>query len=99
MLEQDAPAGVYDDSGTSCLSLMIEKMPNIAMEAIEQFHKVRMELRKHYYYLSHLETDPMFLDQTESEENGEIAKVENEFLIVGKKDKKGKTFAKTSLEV
>ena len=94
--------GVYDDSGNSCFSFMISKMPNIAMEGIEQFHKIRMELRKHYYYLSHLEKDAHFLDPMETEENGENhknRKGEEEKLIAGQKAKKQKTFAKTPLEV
>ena len=40
---------------------MIEKMPQIAIEAVEQFHLLDRAFRKHYYYLSYLEPDPKFL--------------------------------------
>ena len=37
LLETGAPAAVYDKDGNACLSLMVEKMPFIALEALEQF--------------------------------------------------------------
>ena len=52
LVEQGAPTGVYDISGTPLLSLMIEKMPQIAMEAVEQFHLLDRAFRKHDFYLS-----------------------------------------------
>lgn len=38
-------------------------MPQIAMEAIEQFHLLDRAFRKHYYYLGYLELDPTFLGE------------------------------------
>ena len=40
---------------------MIEKMPQVTIEAVEQFHLLNKAFRKHYYYLSYLEPDPKFL--------------------------------------
>ena len=34
---------------------MVEKMPGIAIEALEQFHSMDRALRKKYYYLNYLE--------------------------------------------
>ena len=55
LLEAGSPAAIYDDMGNSCLSLMVEKMPGIAIEALEQFHSMDRALRKKYYYLNYLE--------------------------------------------
>ena len=56
MLDLGAPVGVYDDTGTSCLTHMIEKMPDVASSALDQFRKVDKASRTIYYYLSYLET-------------------------------------------
>jgi len=57
LMELDAPAGVYDDTGTTCLTHMIEKMPSVAKDALEQFQKVDKASRTVRYYLSYLETE------------------------------------------
>lgn len=107
LIEHGAPAGVYDCSGTSCLSLMIEKMPQIAVEAVEQFHLLDLAFRKHYYYLSYLEPDPNFLveyipeEKRERKELEERKKAEKKLIKnSGQKIvKKEKSYAKTPLEV
>ena len=107
LIEQGAPAGVYDSSGTPCLSLMIEKMPQIAIEAVEQFHFLDRAFRKHYYYLGYLEADPTYLPEfipekkVERKELKERMKAEKKLLKdAGQKvKKKSKTYAKTPLEV
>lgn len=107
LIEQGAPAGVYDVSGTPCLSLMIEKMPQIAIDAVEQFHLLDRAFRKHYYYLSYLERDPKFLanpipeSKREQKEQKEREKEEKKLMkeAGGKVKKKEKTYAKTPLEV
>ena len=67
LLEAGSPAAVYDDMGNSCLSLMVEKMPGIAIEALEQFHSMDRALRKKYYYLNYLEK----MSATDNGENSE----------------------------
>eukprot|EP00111_Clytia_hemisphaerica_P019381 TCONS_00057216-protein len=57
LLEQGAPAGVYDNGGRLALSLMVQKMPDVAKIALGQFVTVDKALRKKYYYLNYLETD------------------------------------------
>ena len=101
LIEQDAPVGVYDDKGTPCLSLMIEKMPDIALEAIEQFHKVSLAFRKHYYYLNYMEKDRKFLEPESKPKNKKSDNgIELEPMIeVMKGEKKEKSFGKTPLEV
>ena len=107
LLDYGAPVGVYDDSGTSCYSLMIAKMPNIAMEAVEQFHHLDLAFRKHYFFLSYLEPDPTYLEPEppkskreqmyEKEKKKDLKKTMKEEGIRG--PKKRRTFAKVPLEV
>lgn len=85
---------------------MIEKMPHVAIEAVEQFHLLDRAFRKHYYYLSYLEPDPLFLappipdSKRERREQKERQKEEKKLMKEkGKKVKKEKTYAKTPLEV
>ena len=107
LIDRGAPAGVYDSSGTSCLSLMIEKMPQIALEAVEQFHLLDLAFRKHYYYLSYLEPDPNFMieyipeSKRERRDHSERKKAEKRLLKdAGQRaTKKEKSYAKTPLEV
>lgn len=56
-MEQGAPVGVYDDGGTSALTLMVEKMPDVAKIALGQFEVVDKALRKNYFYLNYLECE------------------------------------------
>ena len=107
LIEQGAPCGLYDSSGTTCLSLMIEKMPHVAMEAMEQFHIIDRAFRKHFFYLSYLEPDPKFLPEELPEEKSQLRNFQKrkreekkERKETGQKNlKKLKSYAKTPLEV
>lgn len=55
LLEEGAPAGVYDSTGNSALSLLIEKAPQVAMDALGQLHSVDHISRREYFFLEHLE--------------------------------------------
>ena len=86
---------------------MIEKMPNIALEAVEQFHSIDRAFRKHYFYLSYLEKDSKYLGdlepakkrekQEKKERQKEYKKEMKEKGIKIPKTKK--TFAKLPIEV
>ena len=52
-----APTGVYDSQGYSSMFLMIEKMPDVAYEGLNQFFVEDNAMRRRYYYLDHLEFD------------------------------------------
>ena len=107
LIEQGAPSGIYDSSGTTCLSLMIEKMPQVALEAMEQFQDIDRAFRKHFYYLSYLEPDPKFLPEELPEEKSQLKDFQKrkreekkERKETGQKNqKKQKSYAKTPLEV
>lgn len=55
LLEEGAPAGVYDNSGNSPLSLLIEKAPQVALEALGQLHSADNISRREYFFLDRLE--------------------------------------------
>lgn len=55
LIDQGAPAGVEDSSGSSVMSFMISKMPPVAKEALDQFHTTDRGNRRQYFYLNHLE--------------------------------------------
>ncbi|PFX32604.1 transient receptor potential cation channel subfamily V member 3-like [Stylophora pistillata] len=55
LLEGGATAGARDDSGMSALTLMITKMPSVALRALDQFHVTDRSHRKQRYYLNFLE--------------------------------------------
>ncbi len=50
-----APAGVYDNHGNSALSLLIEKIPEVALMALNQLRTTDYINRREYYFLNYLE--------------------------------------------
>ncbi|XP_064605915.1 transient receptor potential cation channel subfamily V member 2-like [Liolophura sinensis] len=54
LLELGAPVGVSDNCGQKAITLMITKMPPVAKDALDQFHKKYRAERKQYYFLSYL---------------------------------------------
>lgn len=52
-----APTGVCDSFGNSVMFMMIEKMPHLAYEGLNQFFVEDNAMRRRYYYLDHLEFD------------------------------------------
>ena len=49
---------MFDDTGMSAIALMVEKMPHIAVDALDQFLLHDSAFRKDYFYLNYLENDP-----------------------------------------
>lgn len=58
LLDIGVAVGVFDDTGMSCIAFMIEKMPHVACEALNQFHDSDIGRRKDYFYLNYLEGNP-----------------------------------------
>lgn len=65
LIDMGAPAGVYDIKGEVALSLLILKMPDVALIALDQFHSEDMINRKEYYFLNYLE-GPRLLEDKKS---------------------------------
>ena len=57
LLKLGAPTGVYDSYGCSAVQMMIEKMPILAYEGLNQFYVEDHAMRRRYYYLDHLDYD------------------------------------------
>eukprot|EP00795_Rhopilema_esculentum_P002084 gene2084-17654_t len=58
LLEIGCPAAVFNKRGYSAMTLMVEKMPNIAMEALYQYVSVNTKAESKTYYLAPLEWNP-----------------------------------------
>ncbi|XP_047134098.1 uncharacterized protein LOC100209684 isoform X1 [Hydra vulgaris] len=58
LLDLEAPIGVYDNDGNFCLSYLIEKMPDVAYQALNQFKVANISLGRNEVYLSYLEKNP-----------------------------------------
>ncbi len=54
LVQHGAPSGVHDNVGNSALSLLIEKLPDVAIEALDQFHSVSTINRKEFFFLNYL---------------------------------------------
>lgn len=54
LVNHGAPAGIHDNMGNSALSLLIEKLPDVAIEALDQFHSVSTINRKEFFFLNYL---------------------------------------------
>lgn len=63
LIDMGAPAGVYDIKGEVALSLLILKMPDVALIALDQFHSEDMINRKEYYFLNYLEGPRLLEDK------------------------------------
>ena len=51
--------GVFDDTGMSAICIIVEKMPHIALDALNQFVVNDPAYRKNYFYLNYLEGNPV----------------------------------------
>lgn len=58
LVDFGVPVGTFDDTGMSTISHMVEKMPHIAVDALDQFLVTDTAFRKDYFFLNYLEYDP-----------------------------------------
>ena len=82
LIAEGAPAGVYDNLGNSALSLLIEKIPEVALNAMDQFHSVDMINRKEFYFLNYLEGTKLKEEKTPARTPLEIAVQNERFDII-----------------
>ncbi|OAF72092.1 hypothetical protein A3Q56_00136 [Intoshia linei] len=54
-LEPPAKVTTFDDSGQSAISCMIIKMPQVALIALDQFHRTDRANRRQYYHINKLD--------------------------------------------
>ena len=82
LITEGAPACVYDNLGNSALSLLIEKIPEVALEAMDQFHSVDTINRKEFYFLNYLEGTKLKEQKTPARTPLEIAVQNERFDII-----------------
>ena len=58
LLDIGVRVGVFDNMGMAAISYMIQKMPNVAYEALNQFHDEDIGRRRDYFHLNYLERNP-----------------------------------------
>ncbi|XP_032810404.2 uncharacterized protein LOC116942515 isoform X2 [Petromyzon marinus] len=56
LLQLGADTMAQDNTGQMCLSLLLEKLPSVALVALDQLHVVDHSIHKQYYYLKALES-------------------------------------------
>lgn len=59
LVDYGVPVGTFDDTGMSTIAHMVEKMPHIAVDALNQFVIDDTAFRKSYFFLNYLEYDPI----------------------------------------
>ena len=82
LITEGAPAGVHDSLGNSALSLLIEKIPEVALDAMDQFHSVDTINRKEFYFLNYLEGTKLKEEKTPARTPLEIAVQNERFDII-----------------
>lgn len=55
LINEGASVAIYDNEGNSALTLLAEKMPDIAVQALDQLHSTDNVNRKEYFSLNILE--------------------------------------------
>ncbi|XP_065664110.1 transient receptor potential cation channel subfamily A member 1 [Hydra vulgaris] len=58
LVDLGAPVGVFDDTGMSAICVIVEKMPHVALDALNQFVINDSAYRKNHFYLNYLESNP-----------------------------------------
>ena len=82
LINEGAPAGVHDNLGNSALALLIEKIPEVALEAMDQFHSTDTINRKEFYFLNYLEGTKLKDQKTPARTPLEIAVQNERFDII-----------------
>jgi hypothetical protein len=82
LIKEGAPAGVCDNMGNSALCLLIERIPEVALKAMDQFHSVDTINRKEFYFLNYLEGTKLTEQKTPARTPLEIAVQNERFDII-----------------
>ncbi|XP_068094119.1 transient receptor potential channel pyrexia-like isoform X4 [Hyperolius riggenbachi] len=66
LLHLKCDASVQDDTGLSCLTMMVLNMAPVALLALDQFHKTDRPNRKQHFYLNYVEPQTSGFGRTEA---------------------------------
>ena len=82
LIQYGAPAGVQDHTGNSLLALLIDKLPDVSVQALDQFHSVNSINRKEYFFLNYLEGNRLIDPKSPAYSALEVAVQNQEFDII-----------------
>ncbi|XP_068094117.1 transient receptor potential channel pyrexia-like isoform X2 [Hyperolius riggenbachi] len=72
LLHLKCDASVQDDTGLSCLTMMVLNMAPVALLALDQFHKTDRPNRKQHFYLNYVEPQTSGFGRTEAKSPLEV---------------------------
>ncbi|XP_032220659.1 transient receptor potential cation channel subfamily A member 1 isoform X2 [Nematostella vectensis] len=74
LLEEGASPVSQDSSGHQTMTSLIQKMPNVALKALDYFHYIDRSRRKHYFYINYLDrTTPESKDKDAASTHAQTA--------------------------
>ena len=82
LIDEGSSSCLLDTSGNSALSVIIDRLPQLALEALNQLHTTDVITRKEFYYLNFLETSRMKLETKKARTPLETAVVMKKFEVV-----------------
>ncbi|XP_046860869.1 transient receptor potential channel pyrexia-like isoform X4 [Xenia sp. Carnegie-2017] len=82
LVQRGAPACVHDNKGLSALSFLIEKLPDVAIVALNQFYSTCIINRKEFFFLNYLEGNVLEDPKSPAFSPLEIAVHNQEFDVI-----------------
>ena len=82
MIDEGASSCLLDISGNSALSVLIDKLQHLSLEALNQLHMTDIITRKEFYYINFLEASRMRLETKKTRTPLETAVVTRKLEVV-----------------
>ena len=82
LIDEGAVSCSLDSSGYSALSVLIDRLPKLALEALSQLHKRDVISMNDYYYLQHLEASRQKIETKSARTALETAVVTRKYEVV-----------------
>jgi hypothetical protein len=82
LIDEGASSCLLDTSGNSALSVLIDKLPHLSLEALNQLHMTDVITMKEFYYINFLEASRMKLETKKTRTPLETAVVTRKFEVV-----------------
>lgn len=82
MIEEGASSCIYDANGSSAITVLIEKLPSLAVEALDQLHISDTITRRELYYLNLLEESRLKKETRKARTPLETAVIARQFDVL-----------------
>lgn len=82
LIDEGAASCLLDSSGNSALSVLIDRLPHLALDALNQLHTTDIITLKESYYLNFLEASRMSLETKKARTPLETAVITGKFEVV-----------------